>query len=189
MSGSESNITCTDTVGLIISGGSGPATGGRGLQNYCVPAATAKLCAKAGHRNLPGIRRDVPSTTRISPSGPSWRQCAPGPAATGSLTVRDSSSWILHYTRYTMRVICPSARMVAGPPPHLWPGRRLNYRVGGAPQRTAPAPEALGLRQLQHSPTRVSLTDCGAHDMSPGACPRSCLPKRQRIMAPCATHE
>ena len=48
MSGSESNITGTDTAGLIISGGSGPATGGRGLQNYCVPAATVKLCAKAG---------------------------------------------------------------------------------------------------------------------------------------------
>ncbi len=52
MSGSESNITGTDTAGLIISGGSGPATRGRWLQNYCVLAATVKLCAKAGHRNL-----------------------------------------------------------------------------------------------------------------------------------------
>ena len=48
MSGSESDIAGTDTAGLIISGGSGPATGGRRLQNYCVPAATVKLCAEAG---------------------------------------------------------------------------------------------------------------------------------------------
>ena len=72
--------------------------------------------------------------------------------------------------------------MVAGPPPHLWPDRRLDYRVGGAPQRTAPAPEALGLRQLQHSPTRVGLTDGGAHDMSPGTV--SCRASRSWWRAP-----
>ena len=64
MSGSESNITGTNATGLIISGGSGHAIGGRGLQNYCVPAATAKLCAEAGLRDLifPGF-----AETRLQP--------------------------------------------------------------------------------------------------------------------------
>ena len=85
----------------------------------------------------------------------------------------------------------------AGESPFLLWGIRHIIRAqnaGGLPNWRRPPKNgacagALGLRQLQHSPTRVSLTDCGAHDMSPGACPRSCLPKRQRIMAPCTANE